>query len=480
METFFIRALQLILSLSILVILHEFGHFLFSRVFKVRVEKFYLFFNPYFSLIRFKKINGKWRVKYLSKNDPDNVREKINEDGTKGSEIIPTEAMADNDWRKYPESMEWGIGWLPLGGFVSISGMIDESMNVEQMKQPEKPWEFRSKKPWQRLFIMIGGVLVNFILALVIYSAVLFTWGETYLDMKNTPMQFSKVAMNVGYKNGDCIVAADHVELGRYSESNILSAMEAKDVTVLREGQRVNLKMPEGGLMAEVLKQRKGFATVYSPAIIDSVMPTYPAAKFLQKEDKITAINDSAVLTMNDVVKQLDKNKAKIVKVEIQRNGNTLVQNIPLNKDGKFGFIAKSIVKPQVQHFGFFESIPAGIKYGIGKLQYYVRQMKFIFTKAGAASIGGFGAIGGMFPSMWDWCSFWETTAFLSIVLAFMNILPIPALDGGHVLFLLYEMITGRKPSDKFLTYAQTAGMLLLFALLFYANGMDIVRALFR
>lgn len=478
METFVIKALQLILSLSILVIMHEFGHFFFARLFKVRVEKFYLFFNPSFSLVKLKKIKGKWQVKWLSKN-LSNTRDRVNHKDEIVSELIPLEEFDDNDWRKYPESMEWGIGWLPLGGYVSISGMIDESMNVEQMKQPAKPWEFRSKKAWQRLLIMVGGVFVNFVLALAIYSAILFNWGEAYLDMDKTPMQFSQVALNAGYQNGDCIVAADGEKLGRYSESSLLSVIEAKKVTVLRNGEEITLNMPEKGLMSQILKEKQGFAGFYMPAIIDSVMPNVPAAKYLRKNDRIVAINDSSVALFSDISTQLKQNKAKTIKLEVVRDGKSIVQNIPLTKDGLIGFYAKSGIKPQVQYYGFFESIPAGINYGIEKLSFYIRQMKFIFTKEGATSIGGFGAIGGMFAPIWDWHSFWETTAFLSIILAFMNILPIPALDGGHVLFLLYEIIARRKPSEKFMIYAQTMGMLLLFILVFYANGMDIIRAIF-
>lgn len=479
METFLIRAFQLIFSLSILVIVHEFGHFFFSKLFKVRVEKFYLFFNPGFSLVRFKKINGQWKVKWFSKNNSSNIREKTDDLGNKEYEIIPLDELDEESWSKYPQTTEWGIGWLPLGGYVSISGMIDESMNIEQMKQPAKPWEFRSKKAWQRLLIMLGGVLVNFVMALLIYSAVLFTWGQDYFEMKNTPMQFSELGHQVGYQDGDCILSADEVPLSRYSESTLLALIEAKQVVVLRNGEEIVLHMPTN-LMADILKSKKGFLGPYTPAIVDSVIPNAPSTMFLKRHDKIIAIGDSIINSFFDVRNVLKNNQSDVLQITVVRENDTLIQLVPLTQEGLIGFSPMQLVSPQTESFSFWASIPAGIGYGIDKLSYYVRQMKFIFTKEGAASIGGFGAIGSMFAPVWDWHSFWETTAFLSIILAFMNVLPIPALDGGHVLFLFYEIITGRKPSDKFMTYAQSIGMLLLFSLLFYANGMDIIRAIFE
>ncbi len=476
METFLIKAVQLILSISILIILHECGHFLFARLFKVRVERFYLFFNPNFSIFRMKKINGKWKFKWFAKNDKNTIK-RTNYRGEEETIIIPVEELDDNNWRKYPDSTEYGIGWLPMGGYVSIAGMIDESMNVEQMKQPAKSWEFRSKKAWQRLLIMIGGVSVNFILAFLIYSAILFTWGESYIDIKDTPMKFSETATDAGYQDGDYIIAADGKELGRYSENTLLAVLEAKEVTVLRDGQHVILKMPQGGLIQNILKDDSGFAFPYLPAIVDSIMQGSPAADFLQKNDQIIAINDTAkIKSFYDLIDFLDTNKEKELKVEILRNGKSITENIPLNDQGKFGFSNKQVLS--TDYYSFWQSIPAGFEYGFNKLSSYVYQMKFLFTKNGLSNLSGFGGIANMFPASWNWQSFWENTAFISIALAFLNILPIPALDGGHVLFLLYEMITRRKPSDKFMTYAQMMGMLLLLLLFFYANGMDVFRFL--
>ena len=474
MEPFIIKALQLILSLSILIIAHECGHFFFARLFKVRVEKFYLFFNPSFSLFRMKKINGKWKFRWFSKNDS-NTKKQYNYKGEEETVVISAEELADNNWKKYPETTEYGIGWLPLGGYVKIAGMIDESMDTEQMKKPAQPWEFRSKKSWQRLVVMVAGVTVNFILAFLIYSAVLFTWGETYVDIKDTPMMFSEAAINAGFQDGDRIIEADGVELDRLSDGTLLAILEAKEVTVIRGGNKVTLQMPEKGLIRDILKDENGFLAPYLPAVVDSVMPGNPAAYFLQRNDQFVAINDTVnIRSFFDLTAFLQTNEEKTLQVTLLRNGDTITQDIPLNEEGKFGFSLKQIVR--VQEYSFWQSIPAGFSYGVNKLTSYVRQMKFLFTPEGMSNLSGIGGIGSMFPAAWDWHRFWENTAFISIVLAFLNILPIPALDGGHVVFLLYEMITRRKPSVKFMTYAQMIGMLILFSLFFWANGMDVFR----
>ena len=442
METFLIRALQLILSLSILVLVHEFGHFIFARIFKVRVEKFYLFFDPWFSLFKFKPKNSE---------------------------------------------TEYGIGWLPLGGYCKISGMIDESMDKEAMAQPAKPYEFRSKPAGQRLMIMIAGVLFNFLLALFIYSMVLYTWGETYLPLKNMKhgMYYSEAFQEVGFRDGDILLKANNEELDRLDQSSFRKVVEASNVTVLRDGVETVIPIPED-MMQRFMREGKGFA---SPDRVPMVVKKLsekdsPAATAgLQPGDSIVSINGQATPLFEDVAKILDQNKGKDITLGFYRDG--MEQSVVIQPDtaGKIGvyLMSKTDLYPTVTRtYGFFESFPAGVRLGINTLKGYVNDMKYVFTKEGASSLGGFGTIGSIFPTVWDWQVFWMQTAFLSIILAFMNILPIPALDGGHVMFLLYEVIARRKPSDKFLEYAQITGLFLLFALLIYANGNDIFRFFFK
>lgn len=444
METFLVKALQLILSLSILVLVHEFGHFIFARIFKVRVEKFYLFFDPWFSIFKFKPKNS---------------------------------------------DTEYGVGWLPLGGYCKISGMIDESMDKEAMAQPPKPYEFRSKPAGQRLMIMVAGVLFNFLLALFIYSMVLFTWGDTFLPLKNVKagMDYSETFHNVGFQDGDILLKADDTELERFGEDCFRRVLNAQTVTVLRGGVETVISIPED-MAQRVMRDKKGFASYRFPMVVRELGKTEsgesPAAVAgLQPGDSIVSINGIVTPSFYEVGEVLAQNKDKDVLVGFYRAG--IPQTLTLHTDtaGKMGIYSVSpfdMYQTVTRKYGFFESFPAGVMLGVNTLKGYVSDMKYVFTKEGASSLGGFGTIGSLFPAEWDWHSFWMKTAFLSIILAFMNILPIPALDGGHVMFLLYEVIARRKPSDKFLEYAQVTGMFLLFALLIYANGNDIFRFFFK
>ena len=444
METFLVKALQLILSLSILVLVHEFGHFIFARIFKVRVEKFYLFFDPWFSIFKFKPKNS---------------------------------------------DTEYGVGWLPLGGYCKISGMIDESMDKEAMAQPPKPYEFRSKPAGQRLMIMVAGVLFNFLLALFIYSMVLFTWGDTFLPLKNVKagMDYSETFHNVGFQAGDIVLKADDTELERFGEDCFRRVLNAQTVTVLRGGVETVIPIPED-MAQRVMRDKKGFASYRFPMVVRELGKTEsgesPAAVAgLQPGDSIVSINGIVTPSFYEVGEVLAQNKDKDVLVGFYRAG--IPQTLTLHTDtaGKMGIYSVSpfdMYQTVTRKYGFFESFPAGVMLGVNTLKGYVSDMKYVFTKEGASSLGGFGTIGSLFPAEWDWHSFWMKTAFLSIILAFMNILPIPALDGGHVMFLLYEVIARRKPSDKFLEYAQVTGMFLLFALLIYANGNDIFRFFFK
>lgn len=446
METFLIRALQLVLSLSLLVIIHEGGHFFFARLFKIRVEKFYIFFDPWFSLFKFKPKNSE---------------------------------------------TEYGIGWLPLGGYCKISGMIDESMDTEQMKQPPQPWEFRSKPAWQRLLVMIGGVLMNFLLALFIYSMILFTWGDQYIALKDMSygMKFNETAREIGFRDGDILVSADGKELTRYNVDMLRSLAEAREVVVLRDGKEEQILMPEISLL-EIAKEDPPFVDMLIPNVVDSVLADGGFAKAgLQKGDSLIAFNGTPLHSWNEFTEQLGELR---LRSEVEQKSSTsfslvysragVRDTVNVTTDDQFKVLAYFMnpgYQPTRLTYGFFESFPAGVALGINTLKGYVNDMKYVFTKEGAKSVGGFGTIGSIFPKVWDWQRFWSMTAFLSIILAFMNILPIPALDGGHVLFLLYELVARRKPSDKFLEYAQMVGMFLLFGLLIWANFNDILRFVF-
>lgn len=446
METFLIRALQLILSLSLLVIIHEGGHFFFARLFKIRVEKFYIFFDPWFSLFKYKPKNS---------------------------------------------DTEYGVGWLPLGGYCKISGMIDESMDTEQMKQPAQPWEFRSKPAWQRLLVMVGGVLMNFLLALFIYSMILFTWGDHYTALSDMTMgmKFNEHAQEIGFRDGDILKSADGKELARFNMDMIRSIVEAREVTVLRQGEEKKILLPELSLL-DVAKEDPMFVDVFYPNVVDSVLPDGGFAKVgIQKGDSLVAFNGKEMTSWNEFLDNMAELKAKAELEKKISAAFTLVYSragvrdtVDVQTDDKFKVaVIGGLVdyKQRTLSYGFFESFPAGVALGVNTLKGYVNDMKYVFTKEGAKSVGGFATIGSIFPKVWDWQRFWEMTAFLSIILAFMNILPIPALDGGHVLFLLYEIIARRKPSDKFLEYAQMVGMFLLFGLLIWANFNDVLRFLF-
>ena len=457
METFLIKAAQLIVAFAILVIIHEFGHYIFSRIFGVKVEKFYLFFNPWFTLYKYK---------------PKKPAPKPGEE----------EKMT---WR----DTEYGIGWVPLGGYCKIAGMIDESMDTEQMKQPAKPWEFRSKPAWQRLLIMVGGVLFNFILAIIIYTGIVFAWGEKYIPFRNATegMMYSETAHKAGFVDGDIPLAADGKELTFYSGDELLKMLDAKVVTVLRNKcDTVNINIPDGFIFTANKEAEEGnlFMAYRLPVVISDLQPGMGAVNaVLIKSDSIVSINGVSTPSFDIFKAELDKNPDKDVTIGFVRNGKPMESKVAVDAAGKIGIMLTpltDIYRTVTREYSIFASIPRGIELGVEKLTSYVSQMKYVFTREGAKNLGGFGAIGNIFPESWNWEQFWSITAFLSVILAFMNILPIPALDGGHVLFLLVEIITRRQPSEKFLEYAQMAGMAFLFALLLFANGNDIYRFFFK
>ena len=442
--TILIKILQLLLSLSILVIIHELGHFLLAKLFKTRIEKFYLFFDPWFSIFKIKR-----------------------------------------------GDTEYGMGWLPLGGYVKISGMIDESLDKEQMKKPPQPWEFRSKPSWQRLLIMTGGVIMNFILAMLIYVAVLYAWGETYLPTSN--VSYGIVTDSTGYemglRNGDKILSVDNQYIENFSHivSDII-LNSRKTIQVERDGQRVNIDIPQE-YVQKILKGQGliDARTPFGPFVISGFGKESPARMAgAMAEDELVGLDNNSFTWYDEFQNYLKVNRSRSIVMNLLRGGEKIDIPVTPTAAGMLGIASSRtfdrIFELKTIRYGFLESIPAGIAKGFKTIGDYLKQFKIIFSRNTKAyeSLGGFITIGSIFPGVWDWHSFWNLTAFLSIILAIMNILPIPALDGGHVMFLLYEVVSGRKPSDKFLEYAQITGMVILLSILILANGNDILRLLRR
>ena len=492
MSTFWIKFIQLVLSLTILVVFHEFGHFLFSRLFGVRVEKFYAFFNPRFSLFRIKRVNGKLRVKFFSPNVPESYEEEKHYNFEGKEEItykpIDLDSLPEDDWRRSPENTEFGVGWVPFGGYCKIAGMIDESMDIAAMKQEPKPWEFRTKPSWQRLLIMVGGVLFNLILAFFIYSMVLFKWGDSYTPAQGLKygMEFNEHAESLGFRDGDVIVATDGKPTTAFDGDLYRAIAKAKQVTVKRNGREVTLDMPDELSLFDFTRTVP-FVSILSPMTVDSVMAGAGASKAgLMAGDTILTVNGQNASTWTQFQTILADMRSRAEDSYVDRNLSMVISRPGAGRDTltvtaddnfRIGIVHfTDEYEPVILEYGFFSSIPAGIRYGWNTLKGYVGDFRYVFTKEGAKSLGGFGTIGSIFPEKWNWHAFWLMTAFLSIILAFMNILPIPALDGGYVLFLLVEVVTGKKPGDKFLEVANTIGMIILFGLLIFANLNDIIR----
>ena len=474
-----IQAIQLILALGFLVFIHELGHFTFARIFHVRVEKFYLFFNPWFSIVRFKKFDGKWHVKFFAKNE-------------------------DDEWAKHPEITEWGIGWLPVGGYCAIGGMVDETHKSEDLNAEPEEWEFRSKPAWQRMLIILGGILVNFIGAMVIFTMLLWHWGSDTLPLRNvnTGLYYSELLQNEGFRQQDKILSINSVEPENLSDVVQAIIIEGqRDVVVLRGTDTVHLTLSED-LGTRYLafqndfdrkerekarednsyeKRQYRLIAEWIPCVIDTVMPDNAAyLAGLQKGDSIIAV--AGVPTPCNVLmtEELQRHPCDSVTIDYFRNGELQTARLFIGDQGKIGVGIKwNIFEFVHTDYTFWQAIPAGIQYGWDFLVRYVKQFRLVFTKEGVQSLGGFGAIGSMFPDTWSWYAFWHMTAILSVILAFMNFLPIPALDGGYILFLLVEMITRRKPSDKFLEVANEVGFWILIALLILANGNDILKLFF-
>lgn len=477
MDTFLIKAAQLILAFAILVIIHEFGHFLFARIFGVKVEKFYIFFNPWTSLFKWKpkKYYGFLNKKrHFAGADP--------ADDEKSSE----------GKGKFWSDTEYGIGWLPLGGYCKIAGMIDESMDKEQMKLPPKEWEFRSKPAWQRLLIMIAGVLFNFLLAILIYAGIVYATGEKYVPFSNAElgMTYSDVARKAGFRDGDIPLSADGKALDFPADAR-MEIIQAKEVKVLRDGHdTVSISIPDNLVFlldeeAKSGKARVNFMAYRVPVKVTQVAPGDGADKAgIRVSDRIIAVGKTPTPSLDQFLPALENHASQTVDITVTRTEgsrtDTLILPVKLSEGSKMGIGLEvdpaAFYKFEEKRYGLLASVPRGVEMGTERLTSYAKSMKLVFTKEGAKSVGGFGTIGSIFPEKWDWIAFWNIAAFLSVALAFMNILPIPALDGGHVMFLLYEVIFRRKPSEKFMEWAQMIGMGLLILLLLYANGMDIVR----
>ena len=445
MEIFLIRALQLILALSLLVLIHEFGHFLFARIFKVRVEKFYLFFDWKFSLFK---------------------------------------------WKPKNSDTEYGIGWVPLGGYCKIAGMIDESMDTEQMQKPAEPWEYRSKPAWQRLLIIVGGVMFNLILALFIYSMVLFTWGDQYVDLHKVEngFVFNEKAKEMGFEDGDKITKIDGKEVHEFYTDKIRAVKlmrqicEAETVTVLRNGNEAQVAIPAD---LGLLDMNNGFIGFRMLPIVGEVDTTILAAANagIKAGDHIINIDGKHINSWSDITPTMTglKEEGKSTfDIEVVRDNSIHLLTANVDSTYMLGIVPVGNNYPiETISYSFFESFPAGVAYAMDVLKGYVSDFKYVFSSEGAKSVGMFGSIGSLFPAVWNWHAFWLMTAFLSIVLAFMNILPIPALDGGHAVFLIYELITGKQPSDKFMERAQMVGMFLLLGLFILATYNDLMKFVF-
>ena len=488
--TILIKVLQFFLSLSILIFIHELGHFLAAKAFKTRVEKFYLFFDWGFSLFRCKKVNGRWRFKFFSKNVPEKytVTEYRDAAGKKqrNYEPIDLSTLPEDDWRR-SDGTEYGIGWFPLGGYNKIAGMVDESMDKSQMQQPPKEWEFRSKPAWQRFIIMVAGVFMNVVLAFIIYIGLLTKEGEQFLPTKEVNkygISVDSLAYEFGLRDGDKILAVDGQYIEKFNDIPMQIILEkAKTIEVERNGKDTLINLPEDAITKLLSKQDANFINYRFPFVVEDVTENSAAqAGGLQKGDVIVGINDIETPYYQDFVKKIKQFKNQDIKVVVLRESDTMALAMHLPEEGVIGAYCTTYLPDYYEietvDYTFWQAIPAGFSKTFDELGDYWKQVKLIFSPKTKAyeSVGGFISIGKIFPDQWIWSIFWRMTAFLSIALAVMNILPIPALDGGHILFLLFEIITRRKPSDKFMEVAETVGLILVLGLVILANGNDIIR----
>ena len=488
--TGFIMAAQLILGLSILVILHEFGHYLFARMFKIRVEQFYLFFNPKIALFRVKRVNGKWRVRLFARNVPSRFRVKTNSQGNeikddKGNNVfepIPLDELPDNDWRKYPEETEWGIGWLPFGGYCNIAGMIDENKRANQLSSEPQSWELRSKPAWQRLLVMLGGVLMNLALGCALFVFFTYHYVGGYIaneDVSKDGIYVYDAGRKLGFETGDKIVTVNGKKIVRFSDAQKNKVLFGSEITVERNGQYIDITLPDTTYR---IMQHSGnlFANNNFSVIVDSVISNSIAHQGgLQKSDHIFAINNIAINSLGTFQSELKNHLKQEIFISIVRQQDTLQLTMKMDSVAALGFISKNPYTPV--HYTIGQSFKYGISDAIDMLLANVKGFGKILkgTEKATESLQGPIGIAKFYGGNWDWSRFWFITAMLSLVLAFMNILPIPALDGGHIVFILIEIIVGRKPSDRILEYAQIVGTVILITLMFFVIGNDIFK-LFR
>lgn len=461
------KILALILSLSLLVVTHELGHLGFAKLFHTRVRRFYLFFNWKFSLFKAKKFDGKWHFLFFNAQTPSSWEE---------------ENLREED----KDNTLWGIGWIPLGGYCDIAGMIDETKSAEDLASEPQPWEYRSKPAWQRLCIISGGVLVNFLSALLIYAGIFAHWGSDELPLRNAKLgyEYHQILLDEGFQNGDIIYAVDGKEMYDFVEvQQALLLDNPREVTVMRGDSLVSLAL-SGTLLDRVsAEQPKQIMAVRPPFVVkDFVAGSVAKTAGMLPGDSVVCVNGKAMASFNEISAELTASAGDSITVGFYRAGSYDSLSLLLPSDGKLGvqLVSELGLLYEVTHIDYtvWQAIPAGIRHGWNTLVTYVSSLKILFSKNGAQNLGGFGTLGSLFPKTWDWFQFWNITAFLAVILAFMNVIPIPGLDGGHILFTLWEMVTRRKPSDKFLTYAQNVGMVLLLALLVLANGNDLWRAI--
>jgi len=487
--TILIKVLQFFLSLSILIFIHELGHFLAAKAFKTRVEKFYLFFDWGFSIFRCKKVNGKWRFKFFAKNEPEKyiATEYKDAAGKKQTKYEPIDlsTLPEDDWRR-SDNTEYGIGWFPLGGYNKIAGMVDESMDKSAMQQPPQPWEFRSKPAWQRFIIMIAGVTMNVLLAFVIYIGLLTKEGEQYLsteEVNKYGISVDSLAYEFGLRDGDKILAVDGQYIEKFTDIPMQIILEkAQAIEVERNGKDTVINLPNDAVTKLLSTQDANFISFRVPFIVaDMTDNSIGRAAGLEVGDQIIGINDIETVYYQDFTKTIKQFKGQDIDLWVVRDFDTLSLAMHLGEEGVIGaYLApvSDFFEFETKEYTFWEAIPAGFRKTGKELSDYWKQVKLIFSPKTKAyeSVGGFISIGKIFPDQWIWSIFWRMTAFLSIALAVMNILPIPALDGGHILFLLIEIITRRKPSDKFMEVAETIGLILVLGLVILANGNDIIR----
>ncbi len=456
-----LKIIQVILALSLLVLFHEFGHYTFAKLFKTRVEKFYLFFNPRFSLVKFKRFDGKWHCKVLSSNE-------------------------DSEWDQHPENTEYGIGWLPFGGYCKIAGMVDESMDTEALKLPPQPYEFRTKKAWQRFFIMSGGVLFNFLLAIILYAAIFRTWGEEYLRTDDAVygIAVNDLSYEIGFRDGDRILDFDGVPTENFANLQVdLVRSQAHEATVLRGGDTVTVAIDPVYLPA--MLNTPGMFDLAFPFVVKEVSPDSPNAESgLLPGDEMVGIDGQEMFLVQPIHRELAKHRGESVTADLRRADTQLELPLLVDTAGHIGVLLDTDLNKYfhvtTRDYTLLSAIPAGARKTWNTIKGYIQELGLIFSPKTQAykSVGSFIAIGRIFPDTWDWFRFWSLCALLSIMLGVMNLLPIPALDGGHILFLIFEMITGRKPSDRFMIVAEWVGMILLIMLMVLAFGNDI-RSLF-